>query len=385
MATKHDFLNQRRLGILLALFVCCVGMGQGLTFFGAKQVYTVDYTIEGMVWVQDAMVNLVDGAWIKDSPLGETGQLWATQGAVVNIYGGQIDDVVVISATVEQTLPTAQVTVYGSDFAVNGVPVDPETTELVLTNDLLSGVYEDGTPFAFYVDCLVIDNFYMTIQLGWITGAPEIEVSSEVVDFGQVEIGQQASAFVTVANNGTTSLILQSLQIAQGDQYEFGIVPLSQIPVTLEPEEAIEIEVVYTPLVEGPAAAVLLIGSDDPERPIIEVMLGGEGVMPVTPELTPLEQIDAIYDFYMTGLQDGTIVGKGWGKSASHKASALGHMLISARHLMNGGYERLAQVALWSVEKKTDGKCLPPDFVEGPSVPVLNAMVNDLIDMLEKQ
>ena len=103
MATKHDFLNQRRLGILLALFVCCVGMGQGLTFFGAKQVYTVDYTIEGMVWVQDAMVNLVDGAWIKDSPLGETGQLWATQGAVVNIYGGQIDDVVVISATVEQT------------------------------------------------------------------------------------------------------------------------------------------------------------------------------------------------------------------------------------------------------------------------------------------
>ena len=141
MATKHDFLNQRRLGILLALFVCCVGMGQGLTFFGAKQVYTVDYTIEGMVWVQDAMVNLVDGAWIKDSPLGETGQLWATQGAVVNIYGGQIDDVGVISATGEQTLPTAQVTVYGRDFAVKGVPVDPETTGLVLTNDLLSGGY----------------------------------------------------------------------------------------------------------------------------------------------------------------------------------------------------------------------------------------------------
>ena len=391
MATKHDFNNSRRLGIILSLLVCCFSSTQAFTVFDRSlgDEMTIDYEIEGWVMVMDTTVNLVDGAWIKDSP-SEAGQLWATQGAVVNIYGGQIDDLVVITTTESTTLPEAQVTVYGSEFVrINAqneiIPIDPNTTELFLEDEILAGVYEDGTAFAFHVDCYSQGDFKMFIKLGWVAGAPEIDVWPDVVDFGEVEIGQQASAFVTVANIGNTSLTLQGLEMVQGDEQEFGIVPLAQMPVTLEPDETIEIELVYTPMVEGPASAVLLIGSDDPEMRVREVLLGGDGVAPEIPELTPRERIDAICAFYMTGLQNGTIEGVGRGRSAKNKTIALGHMLISARHLINGGYDRLSLIVLYSVEKKTDGMHRPPDFVEGPSVPVLNEMVNDLIEAIRNQ
>jgi hypothetical protein len=226
------------------------------------------------------------------------------------------------------------------------------------------------------VDCFWEGNFYLTVKLGWIVGTPRIQVTPGTIEVGDVEIGTEQTGLVTVTNTGNANLSLQSLAMVQADGAGFGFTPLAQLPLTVEPNGIVEITVVFAPSAEGAANAILQVGSDDPENPLVEVMLTGAGFEPV---LTPKEQIAAINAFYCAGLKDGTIAGIGPGKSGKAKAAALGEILVCARHLIDGGYERWALIALTSVEQKTDGQNRPADFVAGASVGELNAMINDLI------
>ena len=84
--------------------------------------------------------------------------------------------------------------------------------------------------------------------------------------------------------------------------------------------------------------------------------------------------------FYNESINDGTIVGTGARKTADARVSVVELSLAVARNLIYSGYNRLALMPLESVAAKTDGKDWPGDFVAGPSVPELNAMVEDLID-----
>ena len=222
----------------------------------------------------------------------------------------------------------------------------------------------------------------LTVKLGWVTSAPEISVEPDAVEFDQVEIGTEQSAIVSITNKGNANLTLQSLTIVQDDGAGFGFIPLEQLPTTVEPNSVVELEVVFAPSAEGSAAAVLQIGSDDPDNPLVEIMLSGAGYSAV---LTPQEQIAAIIDFYLAGLEDDTIVGIGRGRSATAKEIALGHMLVCAKNLINSGYKKWALVPMMAIDGHTDGNAWPVDLVEGPGKPVMNAMVKEMIDDLKEE
>lgn len=381
MATVRSSLAGRWGGVLVCLLACCVGGVQADEYYAGGVTADINRDVLGYLWVADATVNLYENAWVKNvynasGDLISAGDVWAESGAVLNIYGGKIDNLLIVTTSYSETLPEANVTVYGSAFALNGEPIAAGTTEIFLQDQILSGVYENGTAFGFNVECFWEGDFYLTVKLGWIAGAPQIKAMPEAVEFGDVEIGMEQTALVTVTNTGNANLSLQSLAVEQADGAGFAFMPLAQLPLTVEPNAVVEIEVVFTPSVEGAASAMLQIGSDDPENPMVDVMLTGAGFEPV---LTPAEQIAAIKDFYAAGLQDGTIAGIGPGRSAKAKAAALGEMLVCAGHLIDGGYMRWALVPLASVEDKTDGQNRPADFVAGASVPELNAMINDLM------
>jgi hypothetical protein len=88
--------------------------------------------VKGYLWIEYATVNLYKNAHIKTALY--VGDVFSTSGAVLNIYGGRIDDALYITTNYNKLLPEATVTVYGYGFAVAGVPVAERTPELFIQN-----------------------------------------------------------------------------------------------------------------------------------------------------------------------------------------------------------------------------------------------------------
>lgn len=365
--------TKKRIALAAIVLVCC-GFLFADEYYAGGVTVDIDRDVLGYLWVEDATVNLYENAHIVNDAF--YGDIYATSGSVINIYGGQIDGYLFIT-TSENGMPEAQVTVFGTEFAVDGVPVDPAATELFLQGQELSGVYVDGTPFAYMVDCTVTANFYLTVKLGWLESAAEIETDQMDVDFGQVDIGDTQSAFVTVANTGNANMTLQSLSILQDKDVQFDFVPLQQLPVTIEPDTAIEIEVLFGPVAEGATEAVLQIGSDDPDQVVVEVNLYGEGLRVV---MTAEEQMDMILEYYAMALEDGTITGVGNRRAARNKAIAFGKTLLWANRLIDAGSDRQALKIVQVAERQCSRKRL----ITGEGVPVLSEMLDELIVTLEE-
>lgn len=372
--------SQKLSTAFLIAFLLCIspGMAYADIEFAGGVTAQIDYTVDGSVWIYDANVIMVNPAHIL-------GFVITASGAVLDVYGGQIDYMMLIS-TSDDTLPEGQVTVYGTDFAVDGVPVEPGTTELFLQYQTLSGVYEDGTPFSYVVDCAISGNanyiYYQTVKLGWVVSEPDIEVSHYDYDFGQMDIGTTQYGVLTVYNLGSEALTIQSIEIQQDQDVQFGFTPLQVMPLTLAPNTAFDIEILYAPVLEGSAQATLQLTSDDPDQPALQVALTGEGISVV---LSPGEQMTQLFDAFDLAVQDDLIQGVGNKKSAANKLKTFGKMLAIADELIAGGYDEEALDTLHLIEAKCDGEKSPKDFVAGDEVANLNALINELINALQNQ
>jgi hypothetical protein len=337
----------------------------------------IDYRVDGWVWIYDANVIMLEPAHIL-------GAVVTGSGSVLDVYGGQIDSMLLIS-TNDLSLPEGTVTVYGTDFAVDGVPVDPNTTELFMQYQTLSGVYENGTPFAFPVDCVIAGGggyiYYQTVKLGWVVSQPDIELSHDEYDFGQTDIGQTKAGAVTIFNLGDAALTVQSLSLEQGEPLQFDFADSRTLPFTLDPNTAVDIEILYTPVVEGLAEAAVTVFSNDPNNPWVSIELIGQGA-PVV--LTPEEQIEHILDVYGQAAEDGTLEGVGSRKSATNKVKVFGKMLSVADRLLDLGYDNYTMRVLQMIEAKCDGQKRPKDFIKGPAAEELNTLINELIDTLQQ-
>ena len=361
-----------------AIVLACCGSVPADEYYAGGVTVDIDRDVLGYLWVEDATVNLYENAHIVNDAF--FGDIYASSGSVINIYGGQIDGYLFVT-TASNGMPEAQVTVYGTDFAVDGVPVAPGTAELFLQDQELSGVYETGTPFAHRVDCAMTADFYLTVKLGWIASEADIDVPTVEFDFGQVDIAATQSGFVTVYNTGNANLTLQALNLLQQEPAEFEIAPFQQVPVTIEPQTGLDIEILYIPAIEGIAEAVLQIISDDPDEPVVEVALTGEGL---SAEMTPAEQMAMIMEYYQTCLQDGTIEGTGRGHKARYAEYIFTRTLTVAAQLIDGGYDGYALKALKIAEQQCDGEKHPHDIIVGEGTAALNMMLNDLIDTIEQ-
>lgn len=372
------FTKMKSCLLCLAALIACGPVYAEDVYLSDGQSYAIDYMIDGSLWIETASVSLYNPAHI-------TGFAITGSGAVLDIYGGRIDYMLLVS-TSDNGLPDGIVTIYGTDFAIDGVPVAPDTPELFLANKTLTGVYEDGTAFSMVVDCAVSGNasylHYQTLKLGWVVQQPQIEIACTEYDFGEANIGSAVSGVVTVSNIGNANLNLQSVSILQDEPVHFGFTPLQVIPVTLEPGSAIDIEIFFYPALGGSSEAILRLTSSDPAAPEVDIRLIGTGLIT---ELTAQENAQAILEFLEEGFAAGTIVGEGKGKSAWHKAYAFQRMLLTARQLIDAGYDRVALIALYDAYKKCDGRRMPPDFVSGQDVPDLNAMIADLINQIKNQ
>jgi hypothetical protein len=104
-----------------------------------------------------------------------------------------------------------------------------------------------------------------------ITGTPVIEIPTEPLNFGQVLIGSDSTISIFISNSGDGTL---EGQVS------------TETPFSVEPENFFispqgnekEIFVTFSPTSSGMFVKSLLVTSNDPENPEIEILLSGEGV-----------------------------------------------------------------------------------------------------------
>jgi len=124
-----------------------------------------------------------------------------------------------------------------------------------------------------------------------VTGAPDIAVSDDSLDFGNAFVGFPDSLTLVVSNVGTDLLTVSDIS-ANNPEFTVGISAFS-----LNPGEDQAVPVIFTPSAVGASSASLTITSDDPNEPIYPVFLQGEGLIPPQIAVTP----DSLSDSLFTG------------------------------------------------------------------------------------
>jgi hypothetical protein len=125
-----------------------------------------------------------------------------------------------------------------------------------------------------------------------VTGAPDIEVDPLALDFGPVYISLTETLPVTVANAGTDLLEVTSIMI---DNAEF---TTDLTPFSLNPTEALTLDVVYTPVTPGVVTGTLTFTTNDTDEPEVDVSLSGEGIIPPEIEVDP----ESVTEVAMSGM-----------------------------------------------------------------------------------
>lgn len=131
---------------ILAILLCASPCGAQFVV-DVNEIADIDYAIEDNLLVLGT-ANLYPGAYIDWG-------VYASTGCTVNIYGGEIGDGYFVLLYTGEPIPV--VTVYGTDFALDGVPLDPLADYFMTDSSgygVLTGTYENGDPIdlLFYSD-----------------------------------------------------------------------------------------------------------------------------------------------------------------------------------------------------------------------------------------
>lgn len=138
----------------------------------------------------------------------------------------------------------------------------------------------------FTADCTQVagqDNVLQTFQVAGGGADPDIQVSPESVDFGDVQLGLSAESSVSVANVGGAALGINGVTLEGVDA---GAFMQSNNCTTVAAGESCSIDVTYFPSGEGVQSATLSIQSGDPDEPVVEIPLTGTSVLAPEPEIS---------------------------------------------------------------------------------------------------
>ncbi|HID93250.1 MAG TPA: choice-of-anchor D domain-containing protein, partial [bacterium (Candidatus Stahlbacteria)] len=116
----------------------------------------------------------------------------------------------------------------------------------------------------------------LTINLSGYAVSPEISLSRESFDFGDVVVGSPLRApVVTILNEGSSMLIVDSIINSNIDYVVEGT-----FPQMIEPESSYTVRVTFTPSKEGIIADTLVIFSNDLDESRLKFNVKGAGVIP---------------------------------------------------------------------------------------------------------
>ena len=146
MEKKNSLFRVRSLSVLLALLAILLCAAPcGARTIASEETLNVgasypEQTLNEYLVVRGTL-NLYPGAYVDET-------IYALAGSTVNIYGGELGDNSYINVFSGE--PNAIVTVYGTDFEVDNVPLEPLAIQFTVDNTNggeLTGNYENGEYF----------------------------------------------------------------------------------------------------------------------------------------------------------------------------------------------------------------------------------------------
>jgi len=115
------------------------------------------------------------------------------------------------------------------------------------------------------------------------SGTPDINLSTSLVNFGGVRIGQQSEIIVGLQNVGTASLTIDSVAVALSGN----IASTLSTPVTIAAGASEPLPLTFTPVTYGPDSASVRIYSNDPDEGVKILPARGFGIQPAAYLSTP--------------------------------------------------------------------------------------------------
>ena len=113
-------------------------------------------------------------------------------------------------------------------------------------------------------------------------GTPQLTVSTANLSFGSTTINTATTQSLTLTSTGTQPVTVNSASIAGAG---FSLVGGS-LPVTLNPAQAVTLQVQFKPTATGAASGQITISSDSASGGTAVVALGGTGTAATSPQLT---------------------------------------------------------------------------------------------------
>jgi hypothetical protein len=127
-----------------------------------------------------------------------------------------------------------------------------------------------------------VENVSVPIRVTGVPDRPGCQASFDaVLDFGRVDVGRAGTAELTVENTGRGPCALGPAVLAGPDAGAFR--QLEMLPPSLPPRSARDIGFEFRPASRGAKSARFRFGLDDPNGPLGDVELRGEGVLGAPP------------------------------------------------------------------------------------------------------
>jgi len=116
-----------------------------------------------------------------------------------------------------------------------------------------------------------------------VTGVPDIQLADSALDFGTLYVGDLVEKDLTVLNGGTDVLTVTAVGTDLPDY------AVDTSAFSLAPGGTRVLTVGYSPTTAGAAPATLSLSSNDPDTPVAQVALSGQGVEPPVASVDPTE------------------------------------------------------------------------------------------------
>ncbi|MEQ9007414.1 MAG: choice-of-anchor D domain-containing protein, partial [Ekhidna sp.] len=346
-------------------------IGGGFTFAGRRNSYFVT-NFGDVIYEVDAETNSILNSLIPNGTIYGLGYSNALEVLFVsNVSSGTVQALNPDDGTILYELSIGGFAGIASDegmfhswlkLAQNGGNLAPgESLELEVTFDA-TGLFGGEYSANLIIESNDPINTEVTVPVALdVTGAPDISVSSNSLDFGSQFMGAIITDTVIVSNVGTDDLIISSIEIDNTKfEYELSsdvIAPFDKalLIVTYSPDAAIEDN------------GSITINNNDSDESIITISLAGEGVEPPVMLLSP----DTIHDDVLVGetvLQSITV------DNSTGGSDLVWEMTITSDTINDLAFEKEAY-ADWTLAENQD--CITENvcLTRGDSQGLFNAVI----------
>ncbi|MGL4400644.1 MAG: choice-of-anchor D domain-containing protein, partial [Luteolibacter sp.] len=108
-----------------------------------------------------------------------------------------------------------------------------------------------------------------------VTGTPDIAVPSPVVQFPQTHVGYAKQSSLSISNEGTAPLLIQSVSLPNPD-----LTVITGLPAVIGPHESLALVTEFRPTSSLQLAGSIQITSNDPDTPLISLPVTGNSIFP---------------------------------------------------------------------------------------------------------